>query len=371
MRSSPVAVGCTLAFVLFAAGCGPTSSAERSMVDVERDAGASVGGRSGSGGRGQVGGGGPGGNTGTGMMNPALLADGAACMSPGECRSKSCVDGVCCDSACTGTCQSCNLPGVAGRCSPVPADVDPENECDAEEASTCGKDGMCDGQGACRFHAATTVCAMPGCDVATERAAALCDGKGTCAPANTKSCAPAVCLGDSCGAPCAGHGDCQSGFWCDGGTCRMKRQPAADCENSAQCLSGFCSEGVCCNEACNSKCKSCRIEGALGMCTFAPMQQDPKSECGVQPITTCGNAGGCDGKGACRLHTVGTFCGDGSCAGTTQFGMRTCDGMGRCREGTRRDCAPYSCNGAVICWNACSTNEQCKAPATCQNHECR
>ncbi|HEY0710898.1 MAG TPA: hypothetical protein VGG33_29110 [Polyangia bacterium] len=370
MWSSPLRVVVAVAVMMASASCGPTSSAERSIVDLERDAGAPTGRGGSSGGRGgatpPTGGGGAGGSS-----APALLLNGAACMSPGECQSKQCVDGVCCDTACTGTCQTCSATASPGTCSPIAADLDPENECDRQEPTSCGTDGFCDGKGACRFHPATTVCAMPGCEVATERAAALCDGKGVCQPAMTKSCAPAVCVGESCGAPCATHPDCQAGFWCDGGTCRIKRDRAAACDNNAQCMSGFCTEGVCCNEACGSKCKSCRIEGAMGTCTFAPVQQDPKAECGVQPITTCGNAGGCDGKGACRLHTVGTFCGDGSCSGTTQFGMKTCDGMGRCREGARKDCAPYSCNGAVICWNACSTNEQCKAPATCQNHECK
>ncbi|HRI67580.1 MAG TPA: VCBS repeat-containing protein [Polyangium sp.] len=53
-----------------------------------------------------------------------LLGNGVACSNAGQCASAQCVDGVCCDSACTGSCQACNIPGSLGTCS---------NHC----ASTC------------------------------------------------------------------------------------------------------------------------------------------------------------------------------------------------------------------------------------------
>ncbi|HEY0712596.1 MAG TPA: hypothetical protein VGF45_07975 [Polyangia bacterium] len=310
------------------------------------------------------------GRGGSGGAPAPLLNIGVGCATSSQCLSGQGVDGVCCETACNGPCQSCVLSEDLGRCKPSPAEQDPENDCETSPLATCGHDGVCDGMGACRFHPTGTVCGMPKCEGATEYAANLCDGKGTCLPAATKSCAPAVCLGESCGAPCATHRDCQAGFFCDSGTCRMKREKGTTCTEAAQCMSGFCTEGVCCSEACMGKCRTCKQEGAVGTCTFFAAESDPRDECVVQNITTCGNAGGCDGKGACRLHPVGTFCGHPSCAGSTEYGMRTCDGMGRCRQGTPRSCAPYNCNGAVACWTVCANNEQCQAPATCNIHTC-
>ena len=38
----------------------------------------------------------------------------------GDCESRHCADGVCCDMACTGNCVDCNLGMLKGTCSPVP-----------------------------------------------------------------------------------------------------------------------------------------------------------------------------------------------------------------------------------------------------------
>jgi len=51
---------------------------------------------------------------------------GHLCGDPGECSPMFCVDGVCCDTACTGANQSCNVPGREGEClsvlpAPAPA----------------------------------------------------------------------------------------------------------------------------------------------------------------------------------------------------------------------------------------------------------
>jgi hypothetical protein len=50
------------------------------------------------------------------------------------------VDGVCCDTDCTGTCAACNLTGTEGTCTFIPDGTDPFVECPG---------GHCDGAGAC------------------------------------------------------------------------------------------------------------------------------------------------------------------------------------------------------------------------------
>lgn len=42
--------------------------------------------------------------------------NGAVCLQQNECASGNCVDGYCCDSACGGECDSCNISGNEGTC---------------------------------------------------------------------------------------------------------------------------------------------------------------------------------------------------------------------------------------------------------------
>ncbi len=55
---------------------------------------------------------------------------GKQCTSTGQCTAgQTCVDGVCCESACDGVCESCNQPNAAGHCNPIPTMTDPDKEC--------------------------------------------------------------------------------------------------------------------------------------------------------------------------------------------------------------------------------------------------
>jgi hypothetical protein len=137
----------------------------------------------------------------------ALLAmNGALCGVNAQCQSGVCADGVCCTSACAGPCQACNLPGFAGICAPVPSGEDPASECDPEASSPCGRDGVCDGAGACRVASAGTPCGGQTCVGTTESAARTCDGLGACRLAATKDCAPYKCAGNACAAACTVDG---------------------------------------------------------------------------------------------------------------------------------------------------------------------
>lgn len=80
--------------------------------------------------------------TGDGGCDPSAHCDGGVCVpdaGPGgfctttsQCAGGlSCVDNVCCTSACTGGCEACDLPGSEGTCTAVPAGQDPDNECGA------------------------------------------------------------------------------------------------------------------------------------------------------------------------------------------------------------------------------------------------
>ena len=68
---------------------------------------------------------------------------GTACDRNEVCGSALCKDGVCCDRACDGVCESCNAEGLPpGQCMPYPLGQDPDRE--------CGGDGaVCAGNNAC------------------------------------------------------------------------------------------------------------------------------------------------------------------------------------------------------------------------------
>ena len=75
-----------------------------------------------------------------------------------DCAHNFCAQGVCCATACTGTCASCALAGTMGTCTSVPAGQDPLNQCTDQGVATCGTDGSCNGSGACRKYASGTTC---------------------------------------------------------------------------------------------------------------------------------------------------------------------------------------------------------------------
>jgi hypothetical protein len=306
----------------------------------------------------------------TGPIDPTGDPDGFVCKEAKDCRSGHCVDGICCNSACDGICESCDQPGMGGRCLVVPAGQDPDDECAEEPPSSCGRDGACDGARACRRYPAGSVCVAGSCQVATERSARLCDGQGVCQPETVKSCAPAECIGDACAPPCATDPDCPAGRYCDKGTCRTQSEQGVPCTRDAQCGSGFCTDGVCCSMACKDTCYSCNQPGAVGVCKPVGEGEDPDNECLVQAIGTCGNLGGCNGRGACTKHPIGTFCGYGACMNGTQYGNSICDGKGGCTRGPGKSCGKYACNGNLICWNACANAAQCAAGRKCNIHTC-
>jgi hypothetical protein len=159
-----------------------------------------------------------------GMCKPKR-STGVACASADECSTGNCVDGVCCASSCGGTCQACNLAGSMGSCSPVPAMLDPRNNCPTELGSTCGRMGGCDGAGACRLYPQGTSCGAKTCNGATETSAGSCNGTGMCVTSNmTRSCAPFRCAANMCGTSCVNSNDCDTGYVCTGTTCIMASQ---------------------------------------------------------------------------------------------------------------------------------------------------
>jgi hypothetical protein len=303
-----------------------------------------------------------------------LLTNGSRCVMGRECQSGLCVDKFCCNSVCNGTCQACDVAGSEGQCTPIKAGDDPDDECDTQAISTCGRDGSCDGLGGCRKYPVGMTCASGSCSGSTETGASTCSATGSCVAATPKMCPGGhTCVNGSCASMCTADTECQNGFYCDANkTCQVKRVAGVACTGNNQCASNFCADGVCCNIACDQTCYACDLPGSVGTCNPIPdgMERGAAPECPAQDMSSCGRQGGCNGRGACRLWASGTPCGTPACTGSTQSDAPVCNGNGTCSPPVTHDCMAYVCNGSS-CFTTCSTGAQCKAGYTCVGTSCR
>jgi hypothetical protein len=99
------------------------------------------------------------------------------------------------------------------------------------------------------------------------------------------------------------------------------------CSGGPECASGYCVDGVCCNEPCEGRCRAC--DRNRGTCTPHPAGSDPEQECGLYT---------CDGQGYCRA----------SCAGTCST---------ECSA--EAFCSGLRCVADLGSGNGCSSNCQC------------
>jgi hypothetical protein len=136
---------------------------------------------------------------------------------------------------------------------------------------------------------------------------ALCAASTGCA---SGFCADGVCCTNACTGPCRSCNqpsatgicqgypsgtdpevECQSGTTCNGvGACGTVSPPNLAngqlCSSGARCLSGFCTDGVCCDTACNSPCQAC----GSGTCLTVKKTDDPPECTGTM---TCNPHGTC------------------------------------------------------------------------------
>ncbi len=171
-----------------------------------------------------------------------------------------CVDGVCCNSACNLPCDRCNVLGFAGTCRVVAA-TDP----------------------------------------------------------GSPSCTPYRCSGDggSCATNCSSDVQCATTAYCVGGACVPKKANGQTCPTGArECLSGFCSDGYCCNTACTLACDRCNRTNLLGTCGPAAARDPGNPSC--SPYVCDGNATSCPTQ--CTSDAgcaIGYFCSSlGTCVGS-------------------------------------------------------
>jgi len=297
-------------------------------------------------------------------------AAGETCQCDSDCTTGICADGVCCTTACSGKCTSCNLPGSEGVCSMVPPGGKPRQsmECPAQDATSCGRDGTCDGEGGCRLYVAGASCRQGICDSGSISGRNVCDGNGACKPGPAVVCWPYGCADGKCLSTCATDAECAPGLKCAGNACGKLPNGRGPCKGADDCLSGFCADGVCCNTACDGMCVSCDQTGSEGQCR--PVGRGlPHDKCMAQERSTCGTTGVCDGFGSCAVYDADTTCISPTCSGSSANSPGTCDGNGTCQAPGQVDCSPFMCSGTV-CSTMCTTDADCVAPNTCVNGSC-
>src|SRR5207237_184714 len=145
-------------------------------------------------------------------------ANGSSCLAANECTSGQCVDGFCCNSACGGQCQACDLATAPGTCSPINGTPHGARvKCDDGGGNIC-KAKACNGAmsvDACSFTATSgTPCGKSKCVSAVFTAEPTCDGMGTCNEVTPKACGQFSCDDKSCLTSCTSSDQCASGYEC-------------------------------------------------------------------------------------------------------------------------------------------------------------
>jgi hypothetical protein len=205
------------------------------------------------------------------------------CDSTGTCKAKkgqscsavasgcisgtTCADGYCCDKACSGACEACDISGTLGTCTPLPSGSSPHSG-----HPTCtGADATCNGQ---------------------------CNGTSNTCTYPTTECGTASCTGTSY----QGKGNCSQG------SC-VKPGPET-CPNVCSVSQGGCTG------SCSPSAKQCSTTGVPQLCSSAGAWQNQ---------TACGSGFTCSG-GDCKCNSPKTTCGD-TCT-DTQTDNKNCGQCG-------------------------------------------
>ena len=239
-------------------------------------------------------------NTGTGQCE-AEGNPGDPCTATNQCSGAlSCIDGVCCSSACSGSCEACNVPGNLGTCAAIPDGQDPAGECGATDCSSYF-DGFAGDTCFEKLGAPASAVACNGAR-SCQTAADVCPGRPR-GPAR-------VTCDDTCQDP-------------QSGTCTGTAPP--NCTNvnpgSVTCGLGICQRTV---SAC--------VGGADNMCVP-----------GVSGTETCNNLDdNCDGTVDNSPAFADGYEPNGSCGGARYLGEVLTDGSSSQRNGSINNATIYS-----------------------------
>jgi hypothetical protein len=163
---------------------------------------------------------------------------GQTCQASTDCAGGiPCADGYCCDKACTGSCEACNLAASVGTCTTLAANAVPHashTACASTDA-TCA--GYCNGSSAACFYP-SSACGTPSCTGNTAQAAGTCSN-GACAKPAAQTCTN----GNTCQ---ASTGTCSCSNTTCGTSCVNLATDPKNCGTCGHdCLGGACITGHC------------------------------------------------------------------------------------------------------------------------------
>src|SRR5207244_9916529 len=139
--------------------------------------------------------------------------------------------GLCCNSACGGQCQACDVPGLLGVCTTVTGAPHGLRGACLSDGSACG--GSCDGASFAACGYPTAQCRGASCASGIETLAASCSG-GSCPAVQTQACDQYVCGAAACKTSCGADPDCHPGDERHAGPCLAKRADGGTCTASAE-----------------------------------------------------------------------------------------------------------------------------------------
>lgn len=259
------------------------------------------------------------------ILNTAVVfakTNGDGCQADNECLSGYCSDNekVCCNTECTEECYSCTALGKEdaspdGTCGfakqgtklPVTCvnEVEVHNECDGQGQATPNvndtkscKPGTCGSQGYCiTFCCVDTDCSDAGWCLPLPMGQGGMGGMGGMGGAGGAGGAGGGPPPPNCGA--GGAGGAGGGGMTGLGLCQPRFPNSAVCERDRQCASGFCVDGVCCNQPCLGACQACNVENNIGICIPVGTPQKPEPprpfSDGPEVRATCPGEGACAG----------------------------------------------------------------------------
>jgi len=272
----------------------------------------------------------------------APLPNGSVCTVGGDCASGNCINSYCCNTACGGNCDRCNVAGSLGTCTNVDADC--TGNCDVCSGGNCaanvtyctGNCDVCNGSGTAYSCAASAALCTGNCDD--------CSGSGT-----AFNCAANVtyCTGN-CDV-CNGSGTAYS--------CAADQSPCSacyDCSGSGtaySCASVGNTEDDTTGTQCNNECTYC----TGGLCTNVPQGYESNNyitapnEC-LTAQWMC-NATGASGTCA-DPDAASNVCGYGTYATATYLTNGTGGTSKCCGDDAGEDFEQTAAAGASCCYNA-------------------